>query len=217
MDFSQNRAIFPVTGEPMADFLTALDYVVGTPPGTGNEGGLSPDGQTIYGITVADAATMGYTGSMINFPPSLVAPFYESNYWTPLNLDTVQAQGPATAILDMAILTGQGGAGQITQAALAGLGWQGTQDGLIGPDTLAGVNGTDPNAFVSAFSDQAALYLQNLAASAQNPGWKDRAARLATLQTGIEGAIAQVTTHPTTSALIASFIIGGLILWGRKS
>lgn len=201
----------------MADFFTALDYTVGTPPGTGNEGGLSPDGRTIYGITVEDAATLGYTGSMINFPQSLVPSFYESNYWTPLNLDSVNNQGPATAIFDMAVLTGHGGAGVITQAALSANGWQGSMDGVIGPETLAGVNGMDPNTFVASFSDAALAYLQGLANAPQNPGWVDRAERLATLQTGVAGALAQVTTHPTTSALIAAFILTGFLLMRGKS
>lgn len=201
----------------MADFLTALAYTVGDPPGGGNEGGLSPDGQTIYGITVADAATMGYTGPMSAYPPSLVAPFYEANFWTPLGLDALTAQGPASAIFDMGVLTGPGGTGQITQTALAQLGWQGTVDGAIGPETLAGVNGVDPNSFVSAFSDAAAAYLQGLADAAANPGWQTRAERLATLQTGIAGAVAQVTTHPTTSAIVAGAIIFGLWAWTAKS
>ena len=201
----------------MADFFTALDYTVGTPPGSGNEGGLSPDGRTIYGITVEDAATLGYTGSMINFPPSLVPAFYESNYWTPLDLGSIQNQGPATAIFDMAVLTGPGGAGQITQTALAANGWQGTMDGAMGPETIAGVNGTDPNAFVASFSDAALAYLQSLSAAPDNPGWVDRAERLATLQTGVAGALAQVTTHPTTTALVAAFILFAFFLMRGKS
>ena len=201
----------------MADLQTALAYVVGDPPGGGNEGGLSPDGGTIYGITVADAATMGYTGPMSAYPPSLVAPFYLANFWTPLNLDTVTEQGPATAIMDMAVLAGQGGAGQITQAALSALGWTGTMDGAIGPETIAGVNGVDPNAFVSGFSDAALAYLQGLSAAAANPGWIPRAEKLATLQTGVAGLVAQVKTNPTTSAIIAGSVILALFLMiGRR-
>lgn len=195
----------------MADFSQALSYLAP------DEGELSPDGLTKYGITQADAQSMGYTGDMADFPYSLVPGFYLANFWNPLGLDNVTAQGPATAIFDMAVLTGLGGAGVITQNALADLGWQGTIDGAIGPDTLAGVNGVDANAFVSTFSDRAGQYLSSLAGAAANPGWATRADRLATLQTGVAGALAQVTTHPTTTALIVAFILFGFGFFRGRS
>ena len=195
----------------MADFSQALDYL------TPDEGGLSPDGLTKYGITVEDARSLGYTGDMKDFPYSLAPGFYQTNFWAPLGLDGATAQGPATAIFDMAVLTGLGGAGVITQNALADLGWNGTMDGAFGPETLAGVNGMDPNAFVSTFADQAEAYLRALAGVAQNPGWITRAERLATLQTGVAGALAQVTTHPTTTAIIVAFILFGFGFFRGRS
>ena len=190
----------------MADFSTAQVYTAT------NEGGLTPDGLTNYGITAAEAATMGYNGPIADVPYSVAVSYLQQNYWIPLNLDSVVAQGPATGIYDMAVLAGHGGAGQMTQQVLADLGISVTMDGLIGPETLAGVNQADPNAFVADLSTVANAYLQALPNAGTNPGWVDRAERLQTLQTGIAGAVAEVTTNPKTSALIAAAIIAGILL-----
>ncbi len=201
----------------MADFLTALAYTVGDPPGGGNERWAEPRWPDDLRDHRCGRGDDGLHGANVGISPFPGGTVDEANFWTPLGLDVFTAQGPASAIFDMGVLTGPGGTGQITQTALAQLGWQGTVDGAIGPETLAGVNGVDPNSFVSAFSDAAAAYLQGLADAAANPGWQTRAERLATLQTGIAGAVAQVTTHPTTSAIVAGAIIFGLWAWTAKS
>jgi len=197
----------------MADFATALAYL------TPDEGGMSPDGTTKYGITSDEAATVGYSGDLASMPyDPYVAAYLEPNYWEPILGDQIANQGPASAIFDIAVLTGLGGAGQITQAALAQLGIPVTMDGVIGPETIAAVNSADPNDFVSAFSAQAESYLLALPQAANNPGWQARAERLQTLQTGIAGMVAVATTNPlTTTAIIAAAVLAGAFLVrGRK-
>lgn len=205
----------------MADFATALAYLAP------DEGGYSSDaGGTMYGITKAVAIANGYNGAMKDLPKATADAIYEQSYWDSLGLSDMANQSPATAIFDLNVNMGEGGMALVTQRALAQLGWTGTQDGQWGPETMAGVQAQDPDAFIVAFSQAAWVRYHEIAADnpAKQPdlaGWLNRADRFLTLQSGISGTVAtvrigvtqavnsvitEVSDHPETA--VALGIIG---------
>jgi type VI secretion system secreted protein VgrG len=199
----------------MADFLTSLPYVLK------NEGGYVNDpndkgGITNYGITATTAAQYGYTGDMHSIPTATVQTIWRA-FWDGGGLDGCTDQNVATALLD-ASADGWGNAATVIQTALAACGWQGDQDGKMGPDTLAGVNATDPNTFLQALSQAWLNWYAGIVANDASQqgflaGWNNRANRLLTLQDGVAGYIAEVTTNPGASAVIALGILACLLMF----
>ena len=190
----------------MADFATALPFTLA------NEGGFVNDpndagGATNYGITQAVAEAYGYDGAMEDLDLDTASGIYEAEYWDSWNLSAIPSQGVATAIFDLHVNMGSGGAAKVVQAALKTLGWTGAQDGAWGPVTRAGVIAADPARLLPALSAAAAARYQAIAAA--NPddagflrGWLNRAAALGTLAVG----------NPGTSALVL-LAVGGLALY----
>ena len=210
----------------MADFQVALAYLAP------DEGGYSSDANgTMWGITKAVATSHGYTGAMKDLPKSMADQWYQEDYWDPLNLDTIINQSPATAIFDLNVNMGEGGMTRVVQTTLANLGWTGTQDGEWGPDTLAGVQAQDPDAFIVAYSQAAKDRYQEIVN--ENPekgpnlqGWLNRADRFLTLQSGLSGTVAtvrigvqgavdsvvnEVSDHPETAVALGIIAIAAIM------
>jgi lysozyme family protein len=210
----------------MADFATALAYLAP------DEGGYSSDaGGTMYGITKAVAIANGYNGPIQNLPKATADAIYQQSYWESLGLSDLVNQSPATAIFDLNVNMGEGGMAEVAQAALAQLGWAGTQDGQWGPETMAGVQAQDPDAFIVAFSQAAKDKYQAIAADnpAKQPdlaGWLNRADRFLTLQSGLSGTVAtvrigvgnaiqsvgtEITNHPETAVALGIIAVAAIM------
>lgn len=111
----------------------------------GHEGGYSnhpsdPGGETMWGVTIAVARANGYTGPMRDLPVDTAKAIYRKQYW-----DAVQADNlpPALryAVFDAAVNSGVRQAAIWLQRAVGA-----TEDGKIGPQTLAAIHQAHPDA-----------------------------------------------------------------------
>lgn len=112
------------------NFDKALDYLLR------HEGGYSnnradPGGETNYGITKRVAEQHGYHGSMRSIPLSVVRDIYRESYWDKCRCDDLPDH-LQFHVFDAAVNSGVGRAIKWLQSC-AGV----TQDGVIGPVTLA--------------------------------------------------------------------------------
>jgi lysozyme family protein len=203
-------------------FQAAVLYTAGTnaKPG-GNEGGYSnvvgdAGGITWRGVTQATAAAYGYTGTMNPIPEDIYNDICLTMFWIPNLFDQVTNPQVAIALYDGSF-DGMGNAGPVFQAAAVACGADIVQDGHWGPDTLAAVNALDPDQFIAALSDAWLAYYAALVAAQPSKqkflnGWNNRANRLLTLQSGLTGIAAQVTTTVTANPVTSSVVLGVLFL-----
>jgi lysozyme family protein len=205
----------------MADFATALPYLLNSEGGYVNNP-ADKGGETYAGITATTARSHGYTGTMNPIPDDWVASIYKSWFWDDAGLDAITSQGVATALLD-GIADGKGNMAKVAQAALTALGIDNDGDGQWGPNTLAAVNSADPDSFISALSDAwhgwyDAIIARDPSQQVFAKGWSNRADKLLTLQSGLAGMAAQVTTNPITSTIVLGVAFLGLwLLMGRRT
>lgn len=129
------------------NFDQAFDRLIG------NEGGYSfnaadPGGETMWGVTARVARANGYLGDMKALPRDTAKSIYATRYW-----DAVCA-GALPALLrfevfDAAVNSSVQQAVRWLQRA-AGV----TDDGVLGPMTLAAVHGADPLRLALAFNGE---------------------------------------------------------------
>jgi lysozyme family protein len=96
-----------------------------------------------------------------NFPATLdlmvglqgdVVDFYRQNYW---RYDAINDQAVANKIFDLAVNVGQVHANKIAQGAVGV-----TQDGVIGPNTIAAINATSSGSLLDSIISAAMTYHQ---------------------------------------------------------
>jgi lysozyme family protein len=88
--------------------------------------------------------------------PDDVAPLYRAKYWDAVAAGAMPA-GIAYCVFDTAINSGPGRAARFLQAVVGA-----TQDGAIGPRTLAAVNAMDQQELINAYCDKRLAFLQEL-------------------------------------------------------
>ena len=88
--------------------------------------------------------------------PDDVAPLYRKKYWDAVAADAMPA-GVAYCVFDAAINSGPGRAARFLQAVVGA-----TQDGAIGPRTLAAVNAMDQQDLINSYCDKRLAFLQEL-------------------------------------------------------
>lgn len=114
----------------------------------GNEGGYSnnpadPGGETMYGITVRVARAYGYLGPMRDLPWSTAMNIYRAHYWATVKADQLP-EALRFHVFDAAVNSGPAQAVKWLQRA-AGV----TEDGAIGPQTLAAATRVTPAKYSS--------------------------------------------------------------------
>jgi len=119
------------------NFTDALDVILE------HEGDYSydvrdPGGETCKGITVNVARKWGYKGPMRTIPDDLVHTIYLKDYWEKSRCDELPDM-IRLMMFDSAVNQGPARAAQFLQRAL-GI----TDDGVIGPKTLAAARKVDP-------------------------------------------------------------------------
>ncbi len=111
----------------------------------GHEGGYSnhpndPGGETMWGVTAAVARANGYSGPMRDLPVAAAKAIYRKQYW-----DTVKADElpPSVryAVFDAAVNSGVAQAARWLQRSLGV-----TEDGKLGPQSMAAANAANPDA-----------------------------------------------------------------------
>lgn len=145
----------------MANFLAAYKQVLKYEGGYVNDPD-DPGGETYKGV--ARKIHSKWDGWQLvdmqkrqpNFPGNLdgnvelqqkIELFYEVNYWDRLKADSISNDEVAMSIFDFAV-----NAGVATSASLAQLVVGEKADGVIGPNSIAKINGFDPEHFMAAFT-----------------------------------------------------------------
>lgn len=105
-----------------------------------------PGGETMYGVTKRVAQAHGYWGDMRHLPKSLAKEITEKSYYKAVKGDQLDRL-IAMQLTDAAYNHGNRRAVKFLQAAV-----DASQDGLIGPRTLAAVNAMDKNDVVFLFN-----------------------------------------------------------------
>jgi lysozyme family protein len=153
----------------MDAFVTAWNQLLG------NEGGFvdnpaDPGGATMYGVTERVARQYGYTGDMRNLPLSTAQAIAKQKYWDRYSCEDMDAR-IAFQVLDAAYNGGH--PAQWLQAAVGT-----TQDGIIGPKTLAAVAAQDVYQTILRFNSYRLSYLASLDVwPTFGRGWSNRIAR----------------------------------------
>ena len=103
--------------------------------------------------------------------PAIVAPMYKKKYWDAVAGDSLPS-GVDLAVFDFAVNSGPGRAAKMLQRVLGV-----TEDGAIGPVTLAKVTSVDSSKLVADYNIVRLAFLQALPAwGTFGNGWKDRVA-----------------------------------------
>ena len=137
------------------DFATAVKHVLLSEGGY-TDHPLDPGRETMYGITKAVAKEAGYTGDMRQLPIDLAKKIYKTQYWDKLRADELP---PAIryAVFDAAVNSGVRQSTIWMQRAL-----KVTDDGVIGPKTLAAAQAAQPDALRMRILAQRLRFLTNL-------------------------------------------------------
>lgn len=145
----------------MANYEQALQWVLSHEGGYVNDPD-DPGGETYKGV--ARKMNSKWDGWLVvdtlkrqsSFPANLdkdaelqeaVKSFYQINYWDRIKGDHIDNQEVATSIFDFAV-----NAGVSTSSSLAQLVVGATQDGVIGSQSIAQINGFDPEHFIASLT-----------------------------------------------------------------
>ena len=147
-----------------------------------HEGGFvnhkaDPGGMTNLGVTRRTWEM--YVGKPVEeadmraLTPAMVAPLYKKNYWDKAKCDALPS-GVDYAIFDMAVNSGTGRAARTLQQALGLI-----DDGIIGPNTLAAINGKNVQDLIKKICDIRLAFLQHLSTwPTFGRGWAKRVAEV---------------------------------------
>lgn len=172
----------PMEDVQMVDIQPALTYVLQN-EGQGfvwvedDHGGPTKMGVTQGTLTrwLGRPATVD---DVRNLTADTVQAIYNAYYWTPVKAAQMPYQSAATALLDIAVLTGTATAVRLLQAAVGT-----TQDGVIGPVTLAACAARTEAVLVGDFSQKACSFFAQIALKDATqakflPGWMVRAHKM---------------------------------------
>lgn len=150
-------------------FDFALTRVLASEGGYVNNS-ADPGGATNYGITQATARAHGYTGNMQDFPLELAKQIYRASYWDRYNLGALP-RNLAFVTFDAVVNSGPAGIIWMQRALKV------TEDGIIGPQTVAAAKMADDYACAvqaSAYRLRALTAMNNWATFGR--GWARRIA-----------------------------------------
>lgn len=132
-----------------------------------SEGGYTNDpndhgGETNLGVTKANweqyVGRPAQPGEMLSLTPAMVEPLYRADYWDKCRCDELPA-GVDYAVFDFSVNAGPGRSIRYLQRA-AGV----TDDGQLGPGTMAAVKAEDPHTLLTLFSQQKIGFYQRIVA-----------------------------------------------------
>ena len=142
----------------------------------GLEGGYSdhkadPGGKTQYGITEAIARAHGFTGDMHTLTRDEAKRIYRADYWEPVRADELPQQ-VRYDVFDGAVNSGVKQSIKWLQRAVGV-----TDDGLIGPKTLAAVHAMVPDRVAKRYNGHRLRFMKDLKNwPSFSRGWADRIA-----------------------------------------
>ena len=159
-----------------ANFDACLARVLASEGGFGNHP-LDPGGMTNLGVTKRVwEEFVGHPVSeadMRALTPDKVAPLYRRKYWDKVSGDQLPA-GLDYAVFDAAINSGPGRAAKWLQALVGA-----TQDGAIGPGTMAAVAAKPVQHLIAQYNDTRLQFLESLPTwGTFGKGWGNRIAHV---------------------------------------
>lgn len=132
-----------------------------------------PGGKTRFGVTEAVAREVGYRGDMRELPIDLAKRIYRERYWNAVRAEELPA-AVRYAVFDAAVNSGPRQAIRWLQRAVGA-----TDDGIIGPQTLALVRDANPEKLLRVYLAQRLTFMSNLSNwPAFGRGWARRIASL---------------------------------------
>jgi lysozyme family protein len=156
-------------------FLKAFEYLMYHEGGYVNDR-KDPGGETRYGISKRSYPHL----DIKNLTRDQAKQIYFCDFWMKAKCEQIDDENIATKFFDLAVHTGIPQAVKLIQRALRATGTQVVEDGIIGPITLAAINGADPTDLLAALKSEAAGYYRLIANA--NPsqqrfieGWLNRA------------------------------------------
>lgn len=136
-------------------FDTAFDRLMGHEGGYVNHPN-DPGGETMWGVTIAVARASGYSGPMRDLPRDTAKAIYRAQYWDKVQADRMPFP-VAFQVFDAAVNHGADRAAKLLQRA-AGV----TDDGVIGPKTLAAVAAVPAAALLMLFNAEREQFYTDL-------------------------------------------------------
>jgi lysozyme family protein len=119
---------------------------------------------------------------MRSLTPEMVEPLYKRKFWDACKCDDLPT-GVDYLVFDFAVNAGVGRSAKILQAAVGA-----TQDGAIGPKTLAAVKAQDPAELIQKFSDAKEAFYRSLNTFPTfGKGWLNRVAAVKVKATAMLG------------------------------
>lgn len=121
-----------------------------------------PGGATMKGVTLA--VYREYLGrdaskdELRNIPDNHLQDLYRSRYWSKVRCDDLPA-GLDLAVFDMAVNSGVGRAAKLLQRCVGA-----TEDGVIGPKTMALITDVPAQQMIIRFSEQRRMFYKSLKA-----------------------------------------------------
>lgn len=147
---------------------------------------LDPGGMTNLGVT--QRAWEEWVGHPVDekqmraLTPEIVAPFYKKKYWDRVRGDELP-MGLDMAVFDFAVNSGVGRAAKLLQKVLGV-----TQDGAIGPKTLAKTLSVDSSKLIADYNAERLTFLMSLPAwGTFGKGWGRRVAEVTAQATHMTG------------------------------
>jgi len=140
----------------------------------GHEGGYSnhpsdPGGETMWGVTKTVAQANGYVGPMRDLPVTIAKAIYHRQYWAPVRCDELPG-ALRYAVFDAAVNSGTVQAAKWLQRAIGA-----TDDGRVGPQTIAMARAAQPDFAKSRMLAQRLRFMTDLKTwPAFSRGWTRR-------------------------------------------
>lgn len=151
------------------DFDKAFDRLIG------HEGGYSyhpsdPGGETMWGVTAKVARANGYSGEMRDLPRDTAKTIYRNLYWDAVKADQLP-DSVKFDVFDGAVNSGVSQSVKWLQRAIGV-----TDDGVIGPKTIAASSGSGPE-IVAKYNGHRLSFMTGLPTwGAFGRGWARRVA-----------------------------------------
>lgn len=154
------------------NFDTAFEKLIGHEGGYSNHA-ADPGGATNYGVTQAVARANGYTGDMRDFTLAQSKAIYRRQYWDAVRADELPAVA-RYSVFDAAVNSGVSQSVKWLQRALGV-----SDDGAIGPKTLAAAQAADGQALKAKMLGARLQFMTDLATwPSFGRGWARRVASL---------------------------------------
>lgn len=144
----------------MSNFETAIKVVLAHEGGYVNSD-TDPGGETKYGISKRSYPNVDIKNLTVEGAKAI----YLKDWWLANKYDLIGNDEVATKIFDTAVNVGAKRAHRFAQQAMNRTGKKLTEDGILGPQSIATLNGTDSEQFLTAFRSIQSDYYKGLVAA----------------------------------------------------